>query len=225
MSMLGKGCLVSVALVSWGLALQPQLHGAIKPSGKPERPGAQAGAMALPEDPICNVDFRNFTYRVSEHTMKAIGVPPEIVLRNGQTTIRSSKGDRVDIGITRIVYGELTGDNAYEAVVRVSSVVVGASYGMDDLYVFRQVSGKPQLVAVISEYEMDSAYMKQFPEGGLWPGNTGLKIRNRVLEVEKYADSGVNQPKYNARLTYRLEGGAMVVTGVTRSPYAMRQDI
>lgn len=212
--------LVLVALVAYQMPLPAISYGAPKQAEKRKTRTAPAKAQTLPEDPICNFDFMNYTYRTSDHTIKTTGVTPEITLRNGETRLVSSTGKNLDIGITKITYGELTGDNAYEGVVRMSTIMVGSVYGTDDLYVFRYVSGKPELLALVSEYDMDAAFLKYFPGGVLSHGLTGIRIHDRALEIEKNVETGPSEPKYNVHLTYKYESGKLTLTGPpTKVPY------
>lgn len=212
--------LVLVAMVVTQLPLAGLSYGAENKAAKRKSPATVDKAAAIPEDPICNFDFMNYKYSISEHTLKTTGVPPEVGLRNGEASLVSSAGNKIDMGITKIVYGELTGDNAYEAVVRMSTIIVGTEYGTDDLYVFRYVSGTPVLLGLISEYDMDSAFLNYFPGGVLSHGLTGIRIHDRALEVEKNVETAVNEPKYNVRITYRYENGKLSVTGMpVKVPY------
>ena len=213
-----RRCLILVAIAA--TQLSPLSTAAVKRAGAPLPQRAPAGDGAVPEDPICNFDFLNYKYRVSDHTARTTGIPPEVALRNGQASLVSANGKNVDIGITKIIYGELTGDNAYEAVVRMSTVIVGTEYGTDDLYVFRSSSGTPVLLGIISEYDMDSAYREKFPVGDLSHGLTGVRIHDRFLDIEKSVEGDVNKPKHNVRLSFRYEGGKFVLAGVIATvPY------
>ncbi|NTU68816.1 MAG: hypothetical protein HGB02_08060 [Chlorobiaceae bacterium] len=207
-----RSCLVLVALFAIHSTFPGISSGAEKRVDKRKTNAVPSRTGGIPEDPICNFDFMNDKYSMSDHTVKTTGIPPEIVLRNGQASMVSAKGQQVDIGITKIIYGELTGDNAYDAVVRMSTIIVGSEYGTDDLYVFRYAPGKPVLVGVISEYDMDAAFLKYFPGGVLWHGHTGIRIHDRVLEVEKNVVGSVNESKYNVKITFRNEGGKFAVS-------------
>jgi len=212
--------LVLVGIVATRLTLPELSYSAEKKAEKRKSPATVDKALLIPEDPICNFDFMNYKYPISDHTLKTTGVPPEVVLRNGAASLVSATGKNVDMGITKIIYGELTRDNAYEAVVRMSTIVVGSEYGTDDLYVFRYVSSTPVLLGIISEYDMDSAFLKYFPGGVLSHGLTGIKIHGRTLEVEKNVETAVNEPKYNVRITYRYGNGKLSVSGMpVKVPY------
>ena len=180
-------------------------------------PGGESGLLG---DGLNSSADPNYTYPASDHTSSTTGIPHEIVLRDGQQSLVSSTGKQVDIGITKIIYGELTGDNAYEAVVRISTIIVGTEYGTDDLYVFSKISGKPELLGIISEYDLDAIYLKYFPGGVLSHGLTGVSVHDRVLEIEKNVVTGANEPKSNVRFSFRVEGGKLTLSGVpVKVPY------
>lgn len=150
---------------------------------------------------IRNVDFRNFTYSV----LALSGEDREkITVKDGNYS-RMEEEDRSYFAVTDVVYGDLTGDGAEEAVVGVV-LNTGGTGNFSSGIIFTMKAGKP---VVLTEFEGGDR-----ADGGL----VGASIENGILTVKRNApgpSSGACCPEFIDATRYKWNGSRLVEFGKT----------
>lgn len=168
---------------------------------------------------IRRVDFRNFTYPLDDYNARNYRTN-NVRVRNGRF-IFNRKSDYGPDGfeVTKIIYGDLTGDGQEEAAV---STAVGfidsgtasaspATYA----YIYTMENGRPVLLKVFDAVDSVAAkyYQNHYRDNTflLWGGVT--KIERGVLVVESQSGSGRCCPEYEVTMRFRWDGQRFVLAG------------
>ncbi|MEW6210587.1 MAG: hypothetical protein AB1631_19640 [Acidobacteriota bacterium] len=159
-----------------------------------------APAIVRAQGDIRRIDFKNFSYSPA-----CIEKNEKLRARNGEYT-RGTPGDpasdMVYFKVGEVVYGDLTGDGAEEAVV-VTLCNTGGTGQFTDGIIFTMRGGNA--VEILSLGVGDRAY------GGI----DSVAIENGLLKVGRYGtlSGGACCPEYIETTTYRLTGGKLVQVG------------
>jgi hypothetical protein len=159
-----------------------------------------APAIVSAQGDIRRVDFKNFTYSPA-----CIEKNEKLRVRNGEYT-RGNPGDpssdTIYFKVAEVVYGDLTGDGAEEAVV-VTLCNTGGTGQFTDGIIFTLRGGNA--VEIVSLGVGDRAY------GGI----DSVAIENGLLKVGRYGtdSGGACCPEYVETTSYRLTGNKLVPVG------------
>jgi hypothetical protein len=182
----------------------------VKPDTGSVRPGKEA---ASPND-IRSVDFNNFTFQLSNAARVTLRAGRRVKVSNGKFETRDGS-----LGVTRQLYGDLTGDGKDEAVVIVTWALEGANWWGTDIYVFTLKDRLTQL-ALISEDATEHDYHRWYPvspttsEGNVWRTlDDEIVIEDRMLVVQRYVGGPHCCPEYISTLKYRWNGEGFVLEG------------
>lgn len=156
---------------------------------------ALAGATAQAQSGIRKIDFKNFTYEITDGPREG---KENVTVKDGEFS-RISEEDRLFFSITDVAYGDLDGDGQDEAIVR-TLMNAGGTGQFTNGRIYTMKGGKAFLM---TEFEGgDRAY------GGL----VSAKIVAGVLTVERYApgENGANCcPEYIETTRYKWNGTAL----------------
>lgn len=144
---------------------------------------------------IRQVDFRNFTYRVSGFSES----PTDVKLRNGQYVEKEGGLITYSVKLQKVAFGDLTGDGNEEAAL-VLIVSGGGSGFVTEGFIYNLRNGQ---VALLSSFEGG--------EGGHTDSIETVNIMGGTLDVE-HTDSSGNV----WRIHYRWNGTRLIETGRTK---------
>jgi hypothetical protein len=156
-------------------------------------------AFAIPQSGLRKVDFKNFTYS------PACGEEKKLTVKDGEY-MRGTPGDPssdlIYFTIVEVIYGDLTGDGAEEAIV-LTLCNTGGTGQFTDGIIFTMLGGKPVEVGRLGVG--DRAY------GGI----DGVAIENGILKISRYAtvSGGACCPEYVETTAYKLSGNKLIQVG------------
>jgi hypothetical protein len=145
------------------------------------------------KDDIHSVDFRNFTYTVSDFCGKEFG-KKQIRVRNGVYGTFSDWG----LAVGNVVYGDLTGDGKDEAVVMTSC---GGMHPEDEPYVFAMRNGS---VLLLTRLESGNR---------AFGGYRNIDIKPGHLITERMGGRAACCPDFIEKKTYKWNGKSFVEVG------------
>ena len=127
-------------------------------------------AQPTPDSPIRSIDFSNFTYPLAGDYAPSRGTQT-FTLKDGKFEESDIRAGRPDGGIGMymggVVYGDVTGDGAEEALVRLG-VGTGGSAIPHCVYVYTLKNGRPKLLwAFTTGDRADGGLRRMYAEGGL----------------------------------------------------------
>lgn len=161
--------------------------------------GAAVGAHAAPQTTdrrrIRAVDFMNFEYQLGD-------TPDPVRLRDG-TYLRESEDNRLYAEVRKVVYGDVTGDGAEEAIV-LTLVSTGGTGQFTDGFVYEMRGDTPALLGSLGAGDR--------ADGGIHD----VSVRDGRLVVERYGRfeaGGACCPQFVETEELRLVGGKLVVAG------------
>lgn len=160
---------------------------------------------------IQSVDFLNFSYypNLCYQDYAKDGIQKVVQLHNGEFKNNEVFYSVVD---NKIFYGDLTGDGSEEAVVHIACGLFIANSWGSEIFIYTLKNGKAVLLASLNDNDMNRDYYRHYPSGFLWRiTDSGLKIIDGNLIVERYADGPHCCPEYVVTLLYRWNGKQLVL--------------
>jgi hypothetical protein len=129
--------------------------------------------------PIRKIDFKNFTFPWTE------GLTSEdektFIIKNGE---RKVKKDDMGVSLSKVEYGDVTGDNDEDAIL-VFSVQTGGSYVANMVHIYKTEKEKPKML-----WNFDTG---DRAEGGF----KKVYAENGNLVVETFGDNKFENEKWN----------------------------
>ena len=188
-------------------------------TGYGQRRGRTPGGSLSITSPIRRIDFRNFTYPLPDRLYGKNSVS----VRKGRFIFSRDPNYGPDgFEVTRIIYGDLTGDGGEEAAVVTAIGFIGGGVSSQQApgtyaYIYALVGGRPVLLTVF-----DSEYIDSDAQGyyrGYYRDNTMLlyggvtKIENGLLLIESLAGGGRCCPDYEVKMRFRWDGQRFILAG------------
>lgn len=181
------------------------------------------GQRVSDKSEIRRVDFLNFTYHPSlcAREYGSYGIGKTVRVRDGEYK-HGREWDEVYFGVVnnRIIYGDLTGDGHDEAIVHAACGLMGANYGLSEIFIYTMRNGNAVLLTSISDEDTDRDYHRYYREnpntlaGSLWRIiDDGVKIQGGLLTVERFVDGAHCCPKNIATMNYRWNGDRLLLVG------------
>lgn len=170
---------------------------------------------------IRGVDFRNFTYPLDDYLARNYR-KNTVRVRNGRFIFSRDSDYGIDgIKVTRIIYGDLTGDGEDEAAVltAIGFIESGTSQQAPGTYayIYSMGNGRPVLLKIYNSESDDSdantAYRNYYRDNStlLYGGVT--RIESGLLVVESLAGAGRCCPEYEVTLRFRWDGQRFILAG------------
>jgi hypothetical protein len=163
------------------------------------------------------INFRNFKYPVSQTCKDEVkGGFAKVV--NGKIIVARDK----DYGpqgfeVTKILYGDLTGDGQEEAVI---STVCGnleppgiSQSGFGNTYVYTMESEKLKLLTLFDENSIEPQYKSFYNEETFLFGGGAVKVLGSRLYYGAMVMEGMCCPKWNVEMILRWNGYQFVLDG------------
>jgi len=173
-----------------------------------------ANIAAYSQADIHSVDFKNFTYQPSCTDMEDGKNMEKITVKDGSFVREKQEKDYVDrfyFDVTKVTYGDLTGDKQDEALI-LSNCNTGGTGQFTEGFIYTMKAGKPTLLARVPGGDR--------ADGGL----QSLAAENGKLVVVAYdpsENSGACCPEFTLTSTYSVNGDKLteVGKGVRRELY------
>jgi hypothetical protein len=178
--------------------------GALRDLGVPE--ALRPSWRPTPTANVRDVDFMNFTYRPTGCEGTVLAGP--LTVDAGRVSVDPADRDPAappdTLSVTAVAYGDLTGDPREEAAVLVGCRENGANFETPEVIVYASAAAGVRVVGSLVEAQMRGDYARS---GGVLWGFTraGVRIRNRRLVVERYADGVHAAPRWVVTLQYRWD--------------------
>lgn len=172
-------------------------------------------------NPIRQVDFRNFTYPLDQ-MYADLYQRKTARLKNGKLVISRDAEGTEGVAIRKIIYGDLTGDSAEEAIV---ILMLGSIDGAESsqqapgtyAYIYTMVNGNPSLLTIFDaepeESDAQKYYRDHYGDNTMlfYPGIT--KVVDGLLVLESLAGRGRGSPGYQVTMMFRWDGQRFVLEG------------
>ena len=152
---------------------------------------------------IRRVDFLNFTYQSRLCSQEIPGIPKTVKIRSGE--FQNDEGGFSVVG-NKIVYGDLNSDGREDAIVFIDCMSQGANFSMSEIFIYTLENGRATMLAGLDDNDMERDYKQYYPNGFLWSGSTGLKVKGNNLAIDKFAEGTHVAPKYLVKMNYRVNG-------------------
>ncbi len=183
------------------------------------------GLSPPPESPISRVDFNNFTYPWPEGFSDPDGPKATTTfrLRNGELPNRrfSKYGVPLDVGVglSDVMYDDLTGDGNEEAIL-IMGVVTGGSSIPNMIYIYTLHKGRPKLLWCFTTGDRaDGGFKRIKSENGELV--IELEGKNKYIGGDLYAEDETKQgdccPTMYTRARYKWNGRRFVMQGKPES--------
>ena len=187
---------------------------AAQPSGAASTPTPQPSPAASPASNaasgIRGVDFLNYSYQGAA-CFEDVGLPKTVKVRNGKF---EGDGTFFNVDKKEVVYGDVNGDGAEDAVVMIRCGSTGASLRAFEVHAYSFQNGQANLLARLDSSAVESDYQKSYPDGTMhYPGENGPKIVDGRVIVEALMDSSFAGPENVATFDYKLSDGKFVLSG------------
>ena len=144
---------------------------------------AVVSPVAYAQTNVRQVDFLNFTYSLPwcSNTFKG-DIPSRVNVKNGHF----KRGDSyVSVDRKNILYADLTGDGAEEAVVPVLCGPLHANYaGSDEVLIFTLRNGTAVLLAELDEDVFQRDYERYYKSAYL-SAESGVRVDSTKLVIDK----------------------------------------
>ena len=184
---------------------------AVAGNAQPARPVEAAVRDAVPERRIDDIDFTTVAQPGSACTEALRDDPPFLVLVEGGRSALLDDRTLTQLEVDPdVLYGDLDGDDADEAVVRVVCNY-GANGAQDSVQVWTLAPRGPVVIDRISAAPADVAATSAFP-----PGVRSVELDGTEISVAftHYADDDPNCcPSQQTEVRYQLDGAELETVG------------
>lgn len=167
------------------------------------------------------VDFRNFTYPLDEYHAKEYKVS-SVRVKKGRFIFSRDRDYGPDgLAVTKIIFGDLTGDGQEEAAVitAIGFIDSGTSQQAPGsyAYIYTMENGQPVLLKIFDAVSFDSDAEKYY--GDYYRDDTSLfyagvtNIQSGLLVVESLAGGARCCPEYEVTMKFRWDGQRFILSG------------
>jgi hypothetical protein len=218
-----------LVLVALSLFLSPTVSAGQGGGGEPTKKNADtkknSGTKPNDTTPIAGsirrVDFRNFTYPLDDYLARNYGTNSVRVRKGRFIFNRDSDYGPDGFGVTRIIYGDLTGDGQEEAAVltAIGFIESGTSQQAPGTYayIYSMGNGRPVLLKIYDSESDDSdaniAYRNYYQDNTTLLYGGVARIERGLLVIESLVGSGRCCPEYEVTMRFRWDGQRFILAG------------